>query len=155
MSDPTLEFFQKLSERSSSPKPDEDQKLYPGTTPPRNTGQIVDSGAHLWLNTLPAHEFLVNGKVQQFYTVGTLAKALGKKPVTIRSWEAKGWLPGPSFRTPPPAGEQIPGKAVRGRRLYTKEQLLFLVEEYTKYVEEPVKPNWPAFRNSIKRQYPK
>lgn len=110
----------------------------------------------MWLNSLPYREFSVNGEARRFYTVGSLAKALGKSQVTIRSWEQKGWLPQAAWRTPPPQNPQLPGKQVKGQRLYTKEQLLFLVMAYTEYVENlQPRPNWEAFRQAIKRQYPK
>lgn len=122
---------------------------------PISQNNIVDSDPYQWLNELPFREFLVKGKPEKFYTIGALARALGKSQVTIRSWEQKGWLPAPSFRTPPPKGDQIPGKATKGLRLYTRDQLLFLVQAYDRYVESPHKPDWEAFRQAIKRLYPR
>ncbi len=155
MSDPALDFFQKLEQRSDRKRVAPEDRTYPGSTPPRNTGNVVDTGADMWLNSLPYREFSAGGETRRFYTIGSIAKALGKKQVTIRSWESKGWLPPAAYRSPPPRGEQVPGKQVKGQRLYTKEQLLFLVMAYNEYVEEQPKPNWDAFRKAIKRQYPK
>lgn len=82
--------------------------------------------------------------------------ALNRKPVTIRSWESKGWLPSASFRTPPPRSEQIPGKAVKGRRLYSEAQIVFLVEAAITYaIDDPVKPDWVGFRKHIEDNYPR
>lgn len=146
-----IAYFHSLDQRKV--KPPVEERAYPGKTPPRN--QVVDRGEDSWLNSLPSQEFLVNGIVRKFYTIGSLAKALGKTPVTIRSWEQKGWLPAANFRTKAPNGEQIPGKAVKGKRLYSQEQVVFLAEAYDKYVLSPRKPNWDGFRNHIKTQYPR
>lgn len=123
--------------------------------PQQNSNSVVDSGPFQWLNDLPYREFLVKGKPQKFYTIGALAAALGKKQVTIRSWEQKGWLPPPKFRTPAPKGDQVPGKKAKGLRLYTREQLLFLAETYDRYIESAHKPDWEAFRKAIQNQYPR
>lgn len=150
--DEVLEFFYAL-DKKKAPKPSPEEKTYPGSTPPRNV--VVDSAGDSWLNRLPSHEFLVNGEVRKFYTIGALAKSLGKSTVTIRSWESKGWLPPAGFRTPTPVGPQVPGKAVKGKRLYSQEQVVFLTEAYEKYVLNPRKPNWSGFRHHIKTQYPR
>lgn len=149
-----LDFFNALEKRNA-PKPvspSEEERLYPGKTPPRN--QLIDRSGESWLNELPSQEFLVNGVARKFYTIGSLAKALGKQPVTIRSWESKGWLPPANFRTQAPRSEQLPGKTAKGRRLYSQEQLVFLTEAYDKYVLSPRKPNWAGFKKHIKTQYP-
>lgn len=65
----------------------------------------------------------VKGVPTEFFTIGDLAVALGRQPVTIRSWERKGWLPKSPYRTQVPKGEQVPGKAIKGRRLYTRVQI--------------------------------
>lgn len=65
--------------------------------------------------------FLVNGKPQEFYKLGSLAGALNRKQVTIRKWESDGVIPNPTFILPSRT------KDVRGqRRLYTKEQIMGL-----------------------------
>lgn len=59
----------------------------------------------------------VNGEDVEFFTIGALATALERSPVTIREWESKGIIPKARF--------QIPGKdGLRGkRRLYTRPQI--------------------------------
>jgi len=85
-----------------------------------------------------------------------LASALNRKPVTIRSWEAKGWIPPASFRTPAPRSEQIPGKAVRGRRLYSEAQIVFIVEAAMQFkIDDPNHNDWNGFRKQIAEHYPK
>lgn len=157
MSIDPLDFFHQLDlKKQRKPEsPKEEQKTYPGRTPPRNAPQALDSEQEAWLNSLPSQSFSVNGEIRKFYTIGALAQALGKQPVTLRSWESKGWLPPASFRTPTPRGTQVPGKAQKGRRLYSKEQLLFLTEAHKKYLLAPRYPNWEGFKSYIKQQYPR
>ncbi len=147
-----LEFFNSLEAKRKN------KSTYPGTTPPRNVvapgNDSLDTSPAAWLNRLPSHTFLVNGQPQTFYTVGAIALALGKTAVTIRSWEAKGWLPKAKFRTPPPRKEQIPGKAIKGKRLYSKDQIMFIVEAYERFIVIPKNPNWDGFRTHIANHYP-
>ena len=147
-----LDFFNSLSERRK--KREGGDAMYPGSTPPRNP-EVIDKEEDSWLHSLPFKEFLVNGEPRKFYSIGSLATALGTQPVTLRSWEQKGWLPTASFRTPAPKGPQVPGKAVKGRRLYSQEQVVFLAQAYDKYILSPRKPNWDGFRSYIKNQYPR
>lgn len=60
------------------------------------------------------------GKEINFYTVGELARALNRKPVTIRKWEADGVIPKATFIAP---SSDKRGK----RRLYTEDQIAGLV----------------------------
>ena len=58
---------------------------------------------------------------QLFYPIGVLAKALGRKPVTIRKWESDGWLPRAHYRSTAMQGN---GKS----RLYTREHIEGIVQ---------------------------
>lgn len=51
----------------------------------------------------------------EFFTIGDLARALNRQPVTIRSWEAKGLMPPAKYRK-------------KDRRLYTRRQVEGLME---------------------------
>jgi hypothetical protein len=64
----------------------------------------------------------VGGKPVEFFTIGDLALAINRRPVTIRSWEAKGIMPKARFRTP-----AVPGQIGEGKRLYTRRQVEGLV----------------------------
>ncbi|HET7110146.1 MAG TPA: MerR family transcriptional regulator [Gemmatimonadales bacterium] len=64
--------------------------------------------------------FKIGPDLREFYTVGQLAAALHRSPVTIRKWERLGYIPIASFRTP----GQVRQKA---RRLYSREQLEIIV----------------------------
>lgn len=64
--------------------------------------------------------FNINGTPTEFFSVGQLAAALHRSPVTIRKWERLGYLPVASFRTP----GQVREKA---HRLYSRAQLEIIV----------------------------
>jgi hypothetical protein len=51
----------------------------------------------------------VNGKAVEFFTIGALAKALGKSEASIRLWQSKGYLPNTPYR--------LPAKEVNGRTI--------------------------------------
>lgn len=147
-----LEFFNSLNQKKDA-QVAPDPTAFPGKTAPKNRGK-THKQAHVLLDTLPFQEYLVGGVAQRFYTIGALAQALNRKPVTIRSWESKGWIPSASFRTPPPRKEQIPGKSVKGKRLYSEAQVVFLMEAAVAYgLSDPV-PDWAGFRSHIKTNYP-
>lgn len=127
--------------------------IFPGTTPPRNTATNKSEYDNAWVAELPHKEYIVGGVVRKMYLIGALAKALGKKPVTVRSWEAKGWIPTPNFRTAAPVGSQVPGVEPKGRRLYTLEQVMFLVEAHQQYILEG--NDWVGFTSHISTNYPR
>lgn len=55
-------------------------------------------------------EFIINGGPMDFFNIGQLARALGRKPVTIRLWEREGILPKATF--------MLNANSVNGRRRY-------------------------------------
>lgn len=62
--------------------------------------------------------YRVGGKDVEFFTLGQLAAALHRKPVTLRRWESDGVIPLPRFSVPGQDGDK------RGyRRLYTRAQV--------------------------------
>jgi hypothetical protein len=67
--------------------------------------------------------YVYGGTSREFFTIGHLADALGRSPVTIRSWESKGALPKSPYRSPRPRGESLPGKESKGKRLWTRAQI--------------------------------
>jgi len=144
MRDPLETFFGKQSQRPS----------YPGNVPPRGRSESNEKDENI--DVLPYREYLVGGDPTKFYTVGSLAKALGRSPITVRSWESKGWLPAATFRAPAPRAQQIPGKPSRGARLYSREQIDFLVDAFYRFRLDKVKGHdWPGFRQHIQDNYPR
>lgn len=61
----------------------------------------------------------VDGVEWTFHTIGALAQALGKKPVTIKMYLMKGYIPEPSWRQP----GFIEAFGSAGVRLWTREQI--------------------------------
>lgn len=58
---------------------------------------------------------ILKGQRVEFFTIGQVARAINRKSVTLRSWEADGTLP--------PSGYVKPSDDPRGRRrLYTRAQ---------------------------------
>ena len=143
MSDPLMDMF------------GGDIKSYPGNKPPKlQSKEVEKTDTIAYLNTLPSAEYSVNGNPTQCYTIGSLCKVLGRKAVTIRSWEAKGWMPKPKLRTRPPEGVQVPGKAPKGRRLYSRSQVEYLIEAVERFhLEDPKVADWNGFRQHLK-SYP-
>lgn len=128
---------------------------FPGKTPPKNR---IDSPKKKGpsLGEARGKVYKINGEDVEMFTIGELCKAIGRKPVTVRMWESRGWIPRANFRTPAPKGAQVPGKAVKGRRLYTRIQVEFLVEAVESFPLEDQSPaTWNAFRAHIKANWPK
>lgn len=135
-----------------------DLPYWPGATPPKsktNSKRSSDSE----LNGARSSVYRINGEDLEMFSVGELARALERKPVTIRMWESQGWIPKANYRTPTPRGEQVPGKAVKGRRLYSKEQILLLVRAVALFSLDkrsaPNSPKWEQFRSYVKEHWPK
>lgn len=129
---------------------------WPGNTPPRNrSANPKPRVTQDELNGARPKIYRIKGVDREFYTVGEVARALHRQPVTLRMWEQRGWLPKVKYRTPPPAGEQIPGKTPKGRRLYSKDQLVFLVEAVQRFhLDDQRKANWVGFRQHIRANWP-
>jgi len=126
---------------------------FPGKRTPKNRPERAVQSSILAdrYNGAKGKIYVINGEKHVFYTIGEVCKALGKKPVTLRMWESKGWIPKPSFRTPTPKSEQIPGKAVKGRRLYSQEQLDILIDGMERFgIANHYEGNWDGFRQYIK-----
>lgn len=141
-----LEFFNSL-----------DAPDYPGKTPPKNRSAKSSKALDIEdrFNGAKGKTFRVNGEDRQFFSVGELAKCLNRKPVTIRMWEQKGWIPKATYRTPTPKGQQIPGKTLKGRRLYSLEQVEFLMDAIEHFkIDDPNKANWASFKKHIKDKWP-
>jgi len=91
-------------------------EYYPGSNTP--VGQRPEPPPPLDWGPPTYHN--VGGVRTEFYTVGQVAAALGRSPVTIRKWERNGWLPIAKFRAPATVRQ-------KARRLYTRPQLEAIV----------------------------
>lgn len=107
MSDPFDEIFGEGEDR-----------YYPGSkkkipdSPPPPPRRVADPGA--W----DEHPIIykVKGQDVEFFTIGMVARALGRSAATLREWEAHGVIPKARYRT----NSKDPKKA---RRLYTRAQV--------------------------------
>lgn len=101
----------------------DDTEFYPGSKQRRGQpAVIVAEGvtpgfdfAHESFVGLAPRKYTVNGIEVEFFTLGQLAKALRRSPVTIRKWEADGTLPKATFVAPNPKKD-----ARAKRRLYSR-----------------------------------
>jgi hypothetical protein len=125
--DPVDELFGDLIDNPES----EASQDYPGRRKPVNRpdkSKVEEDVTPPW-DDRPLH-LVHKGQVREWFTIRHLAKALGRKEVTIRSWEKKGRMPQTPFRTAPPRNSNL-ATAV-GRRLWTREQ----IEGVVKIAEE-------------------
>lgn len=107
------------------------EKYYPGSkkvkkSVERKRKKRAPPKEENWL--LKPKVYRVDGVDKEFYTIGALAEAVNKQPVTIRMWIDKGYMPDTRFRTPK-VGEQ------KGRRLWTRKQ----IEEISRIAREELK----------------
>lgn len=90
-------------------------EFYPGSRERRSTSPAPAAG-------MPAEDLLgpgmvleLRGQSVEFYTIGQVARAIGRQAGTLRKWETDGILP--------PTIYQKPSKDPRGRRrLYSRAQ---------------------------------
>lgn len=133
------------------------QTDYPGKRLPKNRETIQKVSNSLLddrYNGAKGKDYVINGEKLVLYTIGQVCKALAKSAVTIRMWESKGWIPKPSFRTPPPTGSQIPNKALKGRRLYTQQQLDTLIDAVALFnIADHRRGDWEGFKKHIQENW--
>lgn len=133
-----------------------DLPYWPGSTPPKSKSPAARKMAVEELQGARSTVYHVNGESVEMFTIGELARALGRKPVTIRKWELQGWIPRANFRTPAPQGSQIPDRPSKGRRLYTRQQVEFLVKAVSMFnLEDKTSTDWDRFRTYVKTNWPK
>jgi hypothetical protein len=108
------DFAESLFEDLAPPPPAE---YYPGSkrqVPPKNTPTPPAAPTEKPWDRNPKR-LTVRGVEREFFTIGALAEAINRRPVTIRAWEDRGVIPKARYRG-------------RGqKRLYTREQVEGLV----------------------------
>ena len=125
---------------------------WPGGKPPKNRGPKREVGSEEYNGAKPK-AYRINGKDIQMFTVGKLALAVNRKAVTIRSWEKQGIIPRATYRTPPPSGQQLPGKPPKGRRLYSQDQVDLILDAINTYHIGTKIPNWVGFSHHIQTHW--
>jgi hypothetical protein len=105
------------------------EKFYPGSR--RKRREVVEKAPTIssWEDEF-FKKILPNGKEVQMYTLGSLAKALGRSTKTVRFWVEEGKLPTSPYRLPSKVGKN--GKEYAGRRLYSKAMVDATVEIFSK-----------------------
>jgi len=129
---------------------------YPGSKKPKNRKEYETLGDPS-ANVKPTF-YTMNGVRIEFYTVGQLAKLLGRRPVTVRMWESRGRIPPATYRSPMPKGEQLPGKKTQGRRLYTRAQVELIIQAVDKFIGNDPRQRsakWNEFKKYIKQHWTK
>jgi hypothetical protein len=94
--------------------------FYPGSKQRRDTRQTPADTRQPWqkaFDGLTPRTYQVRGQDTEFFTIGQLAFALERKPVTLRKWEADGVLPKATFLAPNPKKDHR-----AKRRLYSRAQ---------------------------------
>lgn len=130
---------------------------FPGSRQPKNRETAKRSYLEVddRYNGAKAKTYVIAGEKKTFFTVGGLAKALQRKPGTIRMWELNGWLPKAMYRTPAPSGQHFGNKSAKGRRLYSLEQVEFLLAAVERFAIDSGYPKWEEFKTHIKQNYPR
>lgn len=101
---------------------------YPGSRRKRRDAPVAVAQDEAW-DEKPLVKFM-DGQEVEFFLLGSLAKALGKSPVTIRLWERKSYIPRSPYRLPSHTNSK--GKEIPGKRVFTRELIQIAVEEFSK-----------------------
>jgi hypothetical protein len=105
------------------------EKFYPGSKRKRRDAPPEVQKDVSWESD-GFEKVLPNGRQIQMYTLGSLAKALGRPTKTVRYWVENGILPTSPYRLPSKQGAN--GKVYAGRRLYSKAMVEATVDLFDK-----------------------
>jgi hypothetical protein len=72
---------------------------------------------------VPKKTVVIKGEKTDLYTVGAAASILGRSAVTLRTWESKGWIPPPTYRSSKSSGSSLVNTSDKGYRLYSRAQV--------------------------------
>lgn len=95
------------------------QEYYPGSSRPivRHPNRRRDAAPEPLVTwDRKPRVYNVRGEDREFFTIGQLSLALGRKPVTIRKWERDGVIPKATFKAPSDHAQGV-------RRLYSRDQV--------------------------------
>lgn len=138
--------------------PDFPGKKLPKNRPAANT--VAVSGDPF--AGVPFKELVVKGERRVFYTVGSVARILGRQAQTVRKWERNGWIPPASYRTTKSSGSGLHNPSQKGYRLYSREQVELLLHGLALFNLDGQRTkdwqnasNWVSFIDYIKASWPK
>lgn len=102
---------------------------YPGKKKPKNRPlkREEKSAVDDPFRGVPKKVATIGGVQRELYTVGSVAKVIGRSAVTLRKWERKGWIPAPTYRTSKASGAELLNTDRKGYRLYSREQVEVLL----------------------------
>lgn len=119
---------------------------YPGSKRKRREAPAEVAKDSSWENDF-FEKSLPNGRQIQMYTLGSLAKALGRPTKTVRYWVENGILPTSPYRLP---SKESNGKVYAGRRLYSKAMVEATVELFsTAGLLGTVRIEWSLHRSLV------
>lgn len=99
---------------------------YPGRRRPVNRSKkTVIPEIEEW-DAKPVY-YMVGGERKEFFLISHLAKALGYSVQSIRAWEAQGLLARTPYRSPRTTAPVAAGRSNKGKRLWTREQVLGII----------------------------
>jgi hypothetical protein len=126
---------------------------YPGRRKPVNRERKVEVPEAAPWDARPLH-YIVKGEKQEFFTIGHLASALGYSVQSIRAWEASGLLPRTPYRSPRPRKAATAKVNTKGKRLWTREQIVGIVQiaREEKVILNKVPPN-PRFAKRVQQLF--
>lgn len=137
---------------------------YPGKKKPKNRPLRADKvlAADDPFRGVPKKTATIDGVKKDLYTVGAVARILGRRAQTIRKWESKGWIPAPTYRTSKASGAELLNTDRKGYRLYSREQvevLLTALEQNNLMGDRNSSwqdaNNWLSFINYTQANWPK
>ena len=99
---------------------------YPGRRKPVNRDKKEEIEEPVAWDARPVY-YLVNGEKQEFFLISHLAKALDYSVQSIRAWEAQGLLARTPYRSPRTKGMVAGGRSDKGKRLWTRQQVLGII----------------------------
>ena len=101
-----------------------EDEFFPGSKRKRRDPRPVPEKKAASWDAKPQKRML-NGVETEFFTIGALAEALGKKVVTLRMWIDTGKMPEARYRLPPRGDSTFGAKG--GQRLWTRDQIEAIV----------------------------
>ena len=119
MPDDITQLFKDLDEYYPGSR---QKRRNPDAAPERKKPEPTDWDAKPYVKKL-------HGKEVEMFTIGALAKALGKREGTIRAYQDKGYLPKTPYRLP---AKEVNGKLRPGRRLFTRSMVEAAIESFAK-----------------------
>lgn len=117
---------------------------YPGSKRKRREEKVKEVKQVEW-DSHPRPTVMPNGKELDLFTIGALAKALGRPVITLKLWMSEGQLPTSPYRLPTTIDKN--GEERQGRRLYSRSMIESAVAIFTKFGVLHVKRiDWEKYR---------